>query len=429
MSVSVRLLLVAGLVACGSVKDNHIPDASNPDASIDGPPHGVVTVTVLDPSGSGALSVGVPVVFIAADGSTVSHPVTGSDGKASGDVGPGASVVVVEGTQMIEIIDVKPGDNLTVGFVNQDSTVAGTVTVSFPLFANATSYDVYGPCGQVNGTTSPIVLTIRNSCKQSTMELQVHAFGASGFLGYIANPNVPFVPGGSATITGPYLGFTGRTASYTNIASNVATVGVTRFAPDNDGPNAGTSGAPAGGAASFTVTGPTTSTSAFESAITHTANAGQQRIYQTVAGSATTYTLDVGSTLLPWLGIPTVDPATRKVTVARDTTGTTNDPPDAFFSLIEYQRTAGTMTTLFQWLVIGPTAGDFTLPQLPIEVGDVNPKSTDMPLPGIAEIVESDALAGWDAVRPNLYQILGNIENIRANAGAKVRLSQSGGLN
>src|SRR5258708_6395463 len=110
--------LASCVVACSPVK-GVLLDASGPNEGlgIDAPAHGVVTVTVLDPQGTGAPTQGVPVVFVDPSGMVVAHPVTDANGKASQDVKAGSSVTVVEmtstnGFEMIAILDVAPGDNL-----------------------------------------------------------------------------------------------------------------------------------------------------------------------------------------------------------------------------------------------------------------------------------------------------------------------------
>ncbi len=55
----------------------------------------------------------------------------------------------------------------------------------------------------------------------------------------------------------------------------------------------------------------------------------------------------------------------------------------------------------------GATAGDVTLPRLPIEVGDVNPRAGDE-VPGFnAEVTlgDAEAITGYDMVREHACQI------------------------
>jgi len=409
MRLSLGLVVV--LAACNPVVA-HTPDATTIDASPDAPTHGTVTVKVFDPSSSGAVVVGIPVVFIEADGSLVGHPVTAADGTASADVHTGASATAViaqaNSTQIETVVGLVPGDHVNIGPSGAPATAVGSFSVSFPAYSGATSYNVYGPCGSTSGTASPVVLQMQSDCKLDTMDLTVVPMDSGGNgLAYLTKTGVAFVANGTTTMTGAYTGMSAFTATVTNIGSTVTQVGVGRFVPDTNGFSNQTSGAPTNGMITLMAPGPS-GTKALVSSQFSTANS-QQAVLQSIAGNVQTYGLDAGMTLLPWVGPMVFDLANHKIMVPTSTAGTTSDAPDVFFVQAGYSRTVGMTTSNFMWVVIGPTATDVTLPVLPVDVGDVMPKATDTSQGLFGVMLEADTYNGYNDVRQDLYGTLGVI--------------------
>src|SRR5206468_6605575 len=69
---------------------------------------------------------------------------------------------------------------------------------------------------------------------------------------------------------------------------------------------------------------------------------------------------------------------------------------------VAYYRTVGNTSTSFDWSFMAAGPGDFTLPTLPAEVGDVNPKAGDnvsFPYGSYGIIVEADTIKSYDDVR------------------------------
>ena len=147
---------------------------------------------------------------------------------------------------------------------------------------------------------------------------------------------------------------------------------------------------------------------------------------QKIPGNGLTYGMDVGMTLLPFIGNPTFDAASQKIMVPIDTVGTTTDAPDLFYADVTYRRTVNSVTTTYAWIVFGPAPGDVTLPALPAEVGDVMPQATDTITGSFAGMLESDAVAGWDAARPDVYSVQNNAINAPHPAASRIRESTSG---
>lgn len=423
MRLSLGLIALA---ACSPVVA-HTPDGHTADSSPDTPTHGMVTVKVFDVNNPGAVVVGVPVAFVEADGTQVGHPVTGTDGVASADVHAGASASVViagaNNTQIQTLFGLQPGDNIILGPELAASTQVGTFSVTFPAYGSATSYSVYGPCGYNSGTPmAPTVLTMYSDCKLDTMDITVVPLDASGTgLAFLTKSNVAFVSGGSTVVTGSYTVMSPFTATLTNLNAIITNANVTRYVPDNYGFSNNASGTPAMGTLSVSTPGPVAAKALVSTSLS-TANSSQL-VMQGLAGNVQTYGFDATMTLLPWVNKPTFDVANHKIMISTDTTGTTTDTPDVVFSQVAYSRTVGTTTTSFNWLAVGATATDMTLPLLPVDVGDVMPKSTDTINGVVAAEVEADTLNGFGDVRLDLYKSINSVTNAPHPTAMKVRES------
>jgi hypothetical protein len=413
-------LSLAWLAACGSVEHNDSPDAplvpdAAPDAGpgIDATPRGTAQVTVLEPGGTGAPAVGASVVFLDPDGTLVKRTATDTSGKASADVLPGASVTSVAllgaSYQIQTVTAIRPGDDLVLG--SKPARAVGTFSVTYPTSTNtsATAYLVASPCGTVTAfpdamttTTMTTSLTMSDSCVESSMEIVVMPEDASSVpLGTISKAGVAFQDGGSTTITGAYLPVRSFTGSYTNIDPGITSLSMLRSVPDGFG--VGTSDALAPPTAT-TVLHASGAVGSGARIATHAATTTRSiaDVRQSISGMAATYGLDIGATLLPWLEQPTFDPATGKLTVPVDSTGTTTAAPDFFRVVLSYRRTDASTTTGYTWTVFGPAPGDVTLPVLPVELGPIAPIASDTISSVSAQMIDADTLAGYDDVRGDL---------------------------
>jgi hypothetical protein len=415
------------LAACSPVVV-HLADSSI-DSSPDAPTHGMVSVKVLNQNGNGMVVVGAPVVFVGSDGTTeIGQSATGSDGIASADVPTGASATVVLTTagsaKMQTVLGLQPGDNITVGQVTPSSTTLGTFSVSFPTYSGASTYQVYGPCGNVGGTTSPVTLSIISSCKRDQADITVVAFDAlSNPLAAVTAPNVAFVPFGTASVTGSYTGLTPFAASYTDVDAVITSIALSHEIPDNLGFTRSVSGTPANNMLTLQAPAPVATTVIASSRFIN----GQvaQMYQQSIAGNLQSYQLDVGTSLLPWITMASLDPANHKIAMTIDTTGTSMDTPDVVFAQALYTRTINTTTTNFTWLIIGPTPGDIVLPMIPISVGDVMPQSTDTSPSAQGVMIETDLFNGYNDVRPDLYKAITGVTSAPHPTAMRIRESMS----
>jgi len=423
-------LAVAISAGCGSVKTGQLPDGPpSIDASTDAPPpvdaapgidappaptSGIVKVTVLDPGGAGTPAVGATVLFINPDDTLVKRAATDAAGKADAEVMPGASVtsIVVVGTsyQLQTVLAVKPGDDIVIGTKTNDTTSAGMMTVTFPVIQGATFYEVSGPCfgnqitPPVGVATASVTLFFQTYCKVDPMEIVVSAQDPNfAVVQSVHKTGVAFVDGGTITIPS-YEGTRSFTGSFTNINPVIGNLDLSRSVPDGFGISTSKAMASPPTTLSLSLTGETASSARVDTSVS-IASGSVQRVRQSLGGTAVTYGLDVGATLLPWLSKPpTFDLAAGKVLVTTDTTGTTMDKPDAFRVVATYRRSdpATGATTSFNWTLYAAAPGDLKLPTLPAEVGPLAPLATDSISPLNAQMFEADTVAGYDAVRNDL---------------------------
>jgi hypothetical protein len=421
-------------LGCGSVNPTgHLPDASPP--GIDATTRGTVNVTVLDPSHSGVPAVGASVVFFDPDGSLVKRASTDTSGKASADLLPGGSVTSIAlqtGQYEIQtLFAVQPGDDVTLGQKNDPAI--GNFTVSFPPFTTATpaSYTIGGPCGVISvfpppaGGPPPTTATLSFSagCMTDPMEIIVQANDAnSAPLGILDKTGVAFMLNGQTNINGSYQAPRSFTGSYTNLNPIITNLSMRRRVPDLNGLAVLASIAPPAATQVLSLTG-AVGTSAVIETTASTAARSTQTVRQVVSGTASSYGLDVGATLLPWIAVPKLDLTAGKVVIATDTTGTTNATPDLVEAVMTFGRidaVTGAQTT-FTWTLFTPVLGDITLPSLPAEVSNVMPTASDT-VRLIAGALELDAVAGYDAVRKDVLGILGQYTGSRT-MGATYRAS------
>jgi len=343
---------------------------------------------------------------------------------------PGANATAIEGigaaqTTLQTVFGIVPGDDLVLGSKSADNSTVGTFTITFPAFASATSYAVSHPCGTSIVPSSQqlsATVTMFASCELDTMEIVVTAQDNTGPLAAIAKAHVPFVAGGTLALTGSYVGPRTLTASYTGVDPIITGLTVAREAPDAFGFTTSVVATPAA-TVSVPLAGPATTNADVLTRVATTAKSTQQ-VRQRLAGTAASYGLDLHATLLPWIGAPTLDPATGKIAVPLDSTGTGTDKPDLFETALSYRRSGDATNTLFAWTLFAAQAGDVVLPRLPAELADLLPAASDMPA-ATAVMVEADTVAGYDAVRRDAAAALAQLTSARPSTATVARVSRS----
>ncbi|MDB4953906.1 MAG: hypothetical protein JWO36_1475, partial [Myxococcales bacterium] len=218
--MKLALVLVLGIVGCGSHPGTVIDGGAGDDSGGDGSGSNLIDAAIDAPNVKGTVHVQVTnaatalcstgggtanlfVLFKDTDG-TVTQVTTDASGNAQGDVFPGASVTAMchrslgvcapAGSNcsytMVTVLDVEPGDHLVLnadafltGHQPANTTAAGNFTVSYPAYATAKGYDVYHPCGKT--PVSPMTATqqqlaLKVGCLTTPMKLLVIANDMGG---------------------------------------------------------------------------------------------------------------------------------------------------------------------------------------------------------------------------------------------------------
>jgi hypothetical protein len=448
--VRIAIAVALATFACGhshggGPKDGGGDGGGSGDAQIDAPNvRGAVAVHVVNPGDLGTSNhlvcePGQHVIFIDTD-ATQTDVTTDGNGDAQASVFPGASVHVIchrLSTSAPPAIDylvatieaVEPGDQLVVnegamvtGRQSADPTLVGTFTVTYPSYASGAGYWVYNPCQPAASGSTTAVLTITAGCMQPTMDLVAVALNGNTPVAYAEATNVAFTPSGSTAIAGPWHALASVTETVSNAPAFCANTSdpnypcgfeANRYIPGLHG--LFTNGIPG--------TAVQTALAQYAKAqtIVTTANTQTQTIMQNIDGTLTTYALDLGATLLPWLcttesascppgtpaccvaAAPSFDATNARLTLS--VSGT--QPIDIFEVDVTYVRAN---TTVFIWRVFGPIAGDVQLPSLPVADGDVTPRTGDKQSFTHAMVGESDAIAGWRPARQNVFDSLETCE-------------------
>jgi len=202
MKLSGFLVLLA---ACGSSSSSSPLDGA-PPADSAGPSHDATALPDAAATGMVAVHVvmaGVPVpgaqlVFSTPSGDVGSMGMTDANGNATGTIIAGGSVTagIASGTapnesfQLTTVVDVQPGDNLTLGeniASPTGSAALGNVQISYPAaVTNATSYLTDIGCNTVGGATvgGSVTMPVTSACLAAggTFDVMSTARDSSGNL-------------------------------------------------------------------------------------------------------------------------------------------------------------------------------------------------------------------------------------------------------
>jgi hypothetical protein len=201
---------------------------------------------------------------------------------------------------------------------------------------------------------------------------------------------VEVLPSASGTPACDDVAFVAR---YTNVdPSNVLGIYAHRATESSNGTFAGTD-APAAPIAELSLAGPGGMRASIETSFRGPMSGYQQWMRDVIPGCATSYELDLATQLLPWIGVPTLDVDHGIVRVPFDGVG----GGDYLQLAVSYQRD----DHYVNWAVIAPHAGDVLLPDLPGELADLMPRTGDVPGGTAAQLVDDDAIQGYDEARIN----------------------------
>lgn len=284
---------------------------------------------------------------------------------------------------------------------------AARFSLSYPAASGATGYVVYTACGATDvGNTLTPQLTLRTGCVGTTTDIAVLAKGASM---YLQQPAVPTT--GTTTVTDTWHSLATIATTLTNPTSRVSEVEIDRFVPYARG----TASAVATGIASPTtmlnLSSPLAPRAVMQThlgcpqggtCLSTSTGTAKQTNTQIVDGTQTTFALDIGANLLPWV-TASYDPTTTTINMTLE--GST--PIDLYEAHLRYSRGQ----IIYTWRVFGAVPQTFKFPTLPSDLpGDPTVRPTDAQ--GIYGVIlcETDALASYRAAIQNPYVSLGTCE-------------------
>ncbi|HTJ47801.1 MAG TPA: hypothetical protein VL463_37145 [Kofleriaceae bacterium] len=346
-------------------------------AIADASSYGRVDVVATDPDNPGVAILGTRVFFIAPNGEVIANVLADLYGNASADVPPGSSVTVLWPPATLEtVMGVMPGDHLRFADFAATAPLLDPMKITFPASSSAVEYELYNPCGWSHMTSNlsdDVVCNLDDAVKPGTYFVAaISTTSPVTPFAVVEKDGVPYAPGGTLDLQGPWQPLVDCTSAHSDIPTGYTTVSQ-RFVASTLGfsivrdlvtSQSGTSTF-AGKCA------PTTMPSLERTWVYPQRNTqAYQHIFESVAATDTSYTIDVAQNLLPWMEAPTLDLATGKVTIAVDGSADV----DVFVLDVSYTREPS--GTFFHWYVIAPAIADITLPRLPDELG-INPRTTD----------------------------------------------------
>lgn len=430
-----RLAVLALLVGCGDDGVNKLADAPPPpdDAAVDAPTSGVVTLTIVQ---DGTPRDGVDVYFLAANNTLVAKVPTNAQGVASATMGLGGSVTAIDpfltkssGHELQTFVGVKPGDNLhlTTGQTAAQNTPLN-VTVTLPMDAFATQYDVSTSCGSISfstsgsgsgGTTVGGPATFYGC--GATVDVLLETYDTQGApLGSIFKAGVAITEGGTLDLSADAfvtpvptgtINWSNIPAGYTSLVANTALATPKGFLRTG-GLNPA---AVAAGATTATFPRPAiaTGTLLVMSEPQPTNFIGRHTVLDWTPQTAATTALDyTGALLGTYSTAPSVSAATRTVTWTAGTGAT----PDFVVANLSASRIAGQAQQFWSWAVVLPYASTtFTLPTLPTEIAQFNFEATDTV--NLDELTTAKVPGGYDAVRADILSSSGPEEFAKSATG------------
>ncbi|MEZ4366253.1 MAG: hypothetical protein R2939_08175 [Kofleriaceae bacterium] len=381
---SVPAVAAVVLAGCGPLVVEPSDAAGTDGGGVDGALIGAIEVTVSTGDVADTPAIGATVVFLGPDGAELDTQATDGNGHASATVPLGASVTVVrvraDGADLTTILGVAPGDDLAFGALREDAGIPRG-PMSFPYTAYggmpaATGYGFYTACT----TYTPVLVgpnlphpELDSRCP-GTFEMLLVAFGTQPTR-YVYAPAVPFSDGGAYTFPNTWTPMTELSVSYTqtpfDILSELRTTagpvldGRVRFAP-------GITTDPIAANHAVTLHVPQIGEGIQVATTLRRGEVQGSQLVVTRGVLSTSYGINLGDAMLPWLSAPIFDVGSATVTWTRDGSGA-----DAAVVVdASYARSSGGQS--YTWRVIAPGgATQIALPTLPASVGDLGPALGD----------------------------------------------------
>lgn len=289
------------------------------------------------------------------------------------------------------VLDAEPGDVIEIRPRAWDFTELAPLTVHFT--APEPGYSVCGPCGCEWMSSSPATLPMKEMCRSNPAAVLVMNPTQTAY----ATATVAYDPttGGVVTVPAQWTPSTQYSATYTNVDPRITSIGMA-FA---DGQQSLTrlnmpSGTASGHVPSWRFQSPR-----FVTTFLNANGAGEHQVaVQTVAATSAGLSMDVGASLLPWLGKPVFDTASRSVAVPIVAAGAEGD---LFMTQVGFTRPSGGWSV---WQVFQARPKDFVLPAIPTSVADMTPEL----ITGDPEAVmmASESVDGYAQARQAPYSLL-----------------------
>ena len=430
-----RAALLAALLAaaCGEVRT--VGSDGGPgdgDAGADAGAPGPVTIEFNDLfSGAGPIE-DMTILFYGPDGALVAEEVTDAEGRATAQVVPGSTAVLLIPPLALggafqrftaAVLDLQPGDEIV--FVEEPGSgdSVGSMTVEFPAQADATDYYVTTACGSssAGGALSTTVFFDEDCVQDGQVDIVVQALDNAGVTVGFLRGGGAFVDGGTLTLAGSYatdmiaVSLTEQPASVAEVSVQGAPVadgraffGFNSQQLDEDTPV--TLAVPFGMNRMIEVF--------FEPV---QAGAGDQEITYHLPESEASLEVP-GDDLLPWYSPPVYSTSQR----AMHWTSTGGRTPDVLFTALLFVEKGAEEPAIFY--VIGPPdRTSLSLPELPEEHASrlpVDPQQLSTALLG----VDLGPLDGWDEARQIGFSPLYEDPALQYEAPAWVHRSTSGGF-
>ena len=403
-NIALFALAAAGLLGCGDVLVHQRNDAAvsqdgkTADAGPDAIGMGMVNVITQAYVPYNGLSTGSAVPNIVVVGTNVDESfgaMTTSDtnGSASLAVEDGGAVTAIypgsASSNQVYIetyAGVKAGDTLTYGqYVYPNENLLGTLTVNYPAFAGASSYDIFTPCGGYGvGNVLTYPTSVYGYCGVPPLDVQVIAFNGSGSaIGYSNGSAASFTA--PQTLTMPALtAIPTMTVTATDIPDIVtqASARVGSFTGyQQELFSIESNGAPTGNAYSLTGKLPPPTGHQIGSLwlSRNNGNIGNTFIYDAVT-SSTAWNIDT-PVLTPWVTATLAPAASNEMLWFAESTPNATRADVAVMELY-WSHTDTTVTpnvtTNYDWTIfLPPDVTTLQFPSFPAAAGMVLPGSTD----------------------------------------------------
>ena len=431
-----RAALAAVLLApaCGEVKtvggDGGPGDG---DGGADAGAPGPVTIEFHDLFGGAGPVEDMTILFYGPDGALVTEVTTDAEGRATAEVAPGSSAVLLIPPLVVTgafqrftaaVLDLQPGDEIVFAEEPDSGDSLGSMTIEFPAQGAATDYYVTTGCGYSStGEVLSATVYFEEECVQDgQVDIVVVARNSAGEpIGFLRGGG-DFTDGATLTLAGAY-------------ATDMIGVSLAEQPASVD--EIIVQGAPVAGGRAFSGFFDGQSL-AEDTPITLAVPPGMDRMIEVffepvqegAGDQSITYhvpaadgSLEVSAELLPWYSPPVYSTSQR----AMYWTSTGGRTPDVLFTALLFVDKGSESPAIFY--VIGPPDGtSIALPELPEEHASrlpVDPQQIQTALLG----VDLGPLEGWDEARQIGFSPLYEDPALQYPAPAWVhRSTSSGGL-